>query len=182
MDMNMDHGGDTGCKVSMLWNWNTIDACFLSSSWHIHSEGAFAATCIGVIVMVVVLEALRRVGKEYDALILRQFQRHVAAQRLAASKDKNVNATSCCGPPEPEEATPNRPQLTRSVIHAVQFGLAYIVMLLAMYFNGYIIISIIIGAGIGKFLCDWMVHKVLIDGEDGAAKVVGIEEPTVCCG
>ncbi|KAK8063066.1 high affinity copper protein [Apiospora hydei] len=203
MDMNMDHGGDTACKISrsssnsssqadktgklqMLWNWNTVDACFLTSSWHIPSEGAFAATCIGVVLMVVILECLRRAGKEYDALILRQFKRHVAAQRLAASKDKTVEP--------PEEATPNRPQiitfrasplqqLTRSVIHAVTFGLAYIVMLLAMYFNGYIIISIIIGAGIGKFLCDWMVYKVVIDGEDGAAaKVDGIEDPTVCCG
>ncbi|KAK7952927.1 hypothetical protein PG996_013812 [Apiospora saccharicola] len=195
MDMKMDHGGGTGCKVSMLWNWNTVDACFLSSSWHIPSEGAFAATCIGVVLMVVILEVLRRAGKEYDALILRQFRRHVAAQRLAASKDKNVNVASCCGPPEPEEATPTRPQvitfrasplqqLTRSVIHAVTFGLAYIVMLLAMYFNGYIIISIIIGAGIGKFLCDWMVHRVVIDADGGAAasKVDGIEDPTVCCG
>ncbi|KAK8137333.1 copper transport protein ctr4 [Apiospora sp. TS-2023a] len=192
MDMNMDHGGDTGCKISMLWNWNTVDACFLSTSWHIPSEGAFAATCIGVVLMVVILEVLRRAGKEYDALILRQFKRHVAAQRLAASKDKNV--TSCCGPPEPEEATPARPQvitfrasplqqLTRSVIHAITFGLAYIVMLLAMYFNGYIIISIIIGAGIGKFLCDWMVHRVVIDADEGvASKVDGIEDPTVCCG
>ncbi|KAK8036120.1 Copper transport protein ctr4 [Apiospora rasikravindrae] len=186
MDMNMDHGGGTACKISMLWNWNTVDACFLTSSWHIPSEGAFAATCIGVVLMVVILECLRRAGKEYDALILRQFKRHVAAQRLAASKDKTVEP--------PEEATPNRPQvitfrasplqqLTRSVIHAVTFGLAYIVMLLAMYFNGYIIISIIIGAGIGKFLCDWMVYKVIIDGDEGsAAKVDGIEDPTVCCG
>ncbi|KAK7906403.1 Ctr copper transporter family-domain-containing protein [Apiospora marii] len=197
MDMGhggMDHGGDTGCKISMLWNWNTVDACFLTSSWHIPSEGAFAATCIGVMLMVVILEFLRRAGKEYDALILRQFKRHVEAQRLGAAGKKDSPRCSASREPEPEEATPARPQvitfrasplqqLVRSVIHAVTFGLAYIVMLLAMYFNGYIIISIIIGAGIGKFLCDWMVHRIVIDVDQAPApKVDGIEDATVCCG
>ena len=28
MDMgSMDHSGGSGCKVSMLWNWDTIDSC-----------------------------------------------------------------------------------------------------------------------------------------------------------
>lgn len=142
--------------------------------------------------LVVSLEFLRRLGKEYDALILRQFQRHVALQHALASSKREAEPVSCCAPPEePEEAKPGLrtvtfratplQQLIRSVIHAVQFGLAYIIMLLAMYFNGYIIISIIIGSGIGKFVCDWMVTKVVVGlDENGVAK--GIEEPTVCCG
>jgi solute carrier family 31 (copper transporter), member 1 len=176
----------------MMWNWNTIDSCFLSESWHIKNEGMFAATCIGVILLVIVLEFLRRVGKEYDALILRRFQQHVTNQVALAKSSKSDTSTSCCGPP-PEEAPSTGPkvvtfratplqQLIRSVIHAVTFGVAYIVMLLAMYFNGYIIICIIIGAGIGKFVCDWMVHKVIVDTEDSKGGPTGIEETTVCCG
>lgn len=177
----------------MTWNWNTIDACFLTTSWHIKNEGMFAATCIGVILLVVVLELLRRLGKEYDALILRRFQQHVAAQVALARSSAANAATTCCGPPPPEEAPSTGPrvvtfratplqQLIRSVIHAVTFGLAYIVMLLAMYFNGYIIICIIIGAGIGKFVCDWMVHRIIVDVEGSAGEPKGIEEATVCCG
>jgi copper transporter 1 len=176
----------------MLWNWYTIDACFLSSSWHITNNGMFAATCIGVMLLVVLLEFLRRIGKEYDALILRQFQRHVAAQFAISSSKVETEPVSCCAPPEEPEiakpgprtvtfrATPLQ-QLIRSVIHAVTFGLAYIVMLLVMYYNGYIIISIIIGAGIGKFVCDWMVFKVIV-GLDEKGGAGGIDEPTVCCG
>lgn len=26
-------------QVSMLWNWDTVDACFLSSTWHIRTTG-----------------------------------------------------------------------------------------------------------------------------------------------
>ena len=46
-------------------------------------------------------------------------------------------------------------QLARAAIHMVQFGVAYFVMLLAMYYNGYIIICILIGAFLGSFIFSW---------------------------
>ena len=143
-----------------------------------------AATCIGVILMVVSLEFLRRLGKEYDSLIQRQFQRHVAAQARAEPLNDNSDSTDL-PVAEPRtvtfRASPLQ-QVIRSILHAATFGLAYIIMLLAMYFNGFIIISILIGAGIGKFICDWLVVKVVIDAEQRGKGPTGIEEPTVCCG
>jgi hypothetical protein len=26
-------------QISMLWNWYTVDSCFLSTQWHIRSKG-----------------------------------------------------------------------------------------------------------------------------------------------
>ena len=78
-------------------------------------------------------------------------------------------------------------QFVRALIHAATFGLAYVVMLLAMYYNGYIIISILLGALLGKFFCDWMTRTVVI-AADGGVKVggvpaaMGIEEASICCG
>ncbi|KAJ5888379.1 hypothetical protein N7495_008420 [Penicillium taxi] len=63
---------ETSCKISMLWNWHTIDACFISNSWHIRSTGNFAGACIGAILLVVCLEFLRRLGREYDAFVVRR--------------------------------------------------------------------------------------------------------------
>ena len=126
------------------------------------------------------MEFLRRIGKEYDAAILRQFQRNVASR----TTNSKPGPDSCQTEPQFVifRATPVQ-QLIRSAIHAATFGVAYIVMLLAMYFNGYIIISIIIGAFIGKFLCDWMVQRVPIGGRAGSqGGAQAVEEPTVCCG
>jgi len=64
----------------------------------------------------------------------------------------------------------------------VQFGLAYLIMLLAMYFNGYIIISIIIGAFLGKFLCDWGTLQVALSDPISGKDAEGCDDPTVCCG
>jgi copper transporter 1 len=191
----------------MLWNWYTIDACFLSSSWQITSHGAFAATCIGVMLMVVVLEALRRLGKEYDLHIQRQFAARVAVianaagspSSASASASASAGAVRCsaardgCEAPTSGESTvvsfraSPLQQFVRAVIHAATFGLAYIIMLLAMYYNGYIIICILIGALLGKFLCDWMTCTVVIGppgahAKGGNSPAPGIDEPTVCCG
>ncbi|KAI5865296.1 Ctr-domain-containing protein [Durotheca rogersii] len=183
----MDHGSTSGnetasCTHNMSWNWDTIGACFFSDTWRIQTEGAFAASCIGVFLLVICLEVLRRVSKEYDGFILRQFQQHVAARaqvsRLEGSGAQQQAVVTY-------RASPLQ-QLIRAVLHAASFGVAYVLMLIAMAFNGYIIISIIIGAGVGKFLCDWMVVKVVVGGGSGdgsgKASAASLEEPTLCCG
>jgi copper transporter 1 len=81
----------------MLWNRSTIDACFLASSWQITNNGMMAATCIGVAFMVVLPEALRRVGKEYDNRILQHFQHRAAFLSAAAGAANNsvIEKSSC---------------------------------------------------------------------------------------
>lgn len=169
----------------MLWNWYTIDSCFLSSSWHNTSNGMFAASCIGVAALVVTLEFFRRLGKEYDVLLVRQFKRDLSL-RAATSRSQALSSV------EGSEAmfqtyrvTPLQ-QVIRAALHAVVFGIAYIVMLLAMYYNGYILFSIFIGAFLGKFFCDWMIVKLPIFAPqaDTSGKNIDhqIDEASVCCG
>ncbi|KAF7718289.1 Uncharacterized protein PECH_002891 [Penicillium ucsense] len=175
MDMDMgSHGSGPECKISMLFNWYTVDACFLSTGWQIKNNGMFAVTCIGIILLVILVEALRRMGKEYDLFLERQFRRQAAI--LAAKRTDSVTGGHAVG--LKFRATPLQ-QLGRSFIHALTFGGAYIVMLLAMYFNVYVIICIFVGAGLGKFFCDWMVVTI---GDETHLEPKGVEETTVCCG
>jgi solute carrier family 31 (copper transporter), member 1 len=50
----------------MLWNWTTIDSCFLSRSWHNTTTAKFAGSVIGVFYLVIAIEGVRRLGREYD--------------------------------------------------------------------------------------------------------------------
>ncbi|WVF70016.1 hypothetical protein IAT40_004802 [Kwoniella sp. CBS 6097] len=152
---SMSSGDGAECKVSMLWNWNVIDSCFLTSGWHIKNRGMFAASCIGIAFLAISLEVLRRVARDYDRWITRQLS--------------NINMKNY----RPRRATPLQ-QLLRTLLHVTQFGVAYLLMLLAMYYNGYVIISILIGTGIGKFFCDWLVM--------GIPATTAEEDPTMCCG
>ncbi|KAL4783157.1 Ctr copper transporter [Aspergillus varians] len=173
----------------MLWNWNTIDTCFLAESWHIRSRGMFGGSCIGVICLVIVLEFLRRIAREYDAFIVHRAQ--LRAQYLspaqipvASSSSDNgdgagVQKTAAATTTAPSQSLRVRPnlieQLIRALLHMLQFAVAYFVMLLAMYFNGYIIICIFIGAFLGSFIFSW-------EPIGGGAKENDATTVTKCCG
>ncbi|KAM0816086.1 putative Ctr copper transporter family-domain-containing protein [Seiridium cardinale] len=198
--MSMSMGDRSSCKVSalhngagqMLWNWNTIDTCFISSSWHVTSSGMFAGSCIGVILLVMSLEFLRRTVKEYDSYLVRTH----ATKREASFDGKDSGFDDGFRPSVFQQAV-------RASLHMVQFAVAYFVMLsvhcpsallfsyfgilrcgtladlqtdsLAMYYNGYLIICIFIGAFLGAFLFQW---EVLGRGPPASAT----KEATVCCG
>lgn len=158
----------------------------------------FAGSCIGVICLVLCLEFLRRIAREYDAFIIRRARLRAqylspsssspSSSLLASERDENAGG-DCCQPqgqqiqiqgqtqaksdPLPTVSGPVstsaaaggdrldsvRPTIVehtiRSLLHMLQFAVAYFVMLLAMYFNGYFIICIFIGAFLGAFLFSW---------------------------
>ncbi|KAK2591727.1 Copper Transporter integral membrane protein that functions in high affinity copper transport [Conoideocrella luteorostrata] len=161
-------GGGSGCKISMLFNLNTIDACFLSSQWKITSSGMFAGSCIGVFFLAMALEGLRRSIKEYDRFLVRQ---HLSKSQ-SGSGNGNGNASTTGSLSSKDGATialnrnacaaaapPFRPNVwqqgIRAFLHLLAFFVGYILMLLAMYYNGYILICIFLGAFLGAFIFQW---------------------------
>ncbi|GAB1321085.1 Copper Transporter integral membrane protein that functions in high affinity copper transport [Madurella fahalii] len=171
-------GGGSGCKISMLWNWYTIDSCFLASSWKITSTSVFAGSCIGVVLLVISLEMLRRAVKEYDRFLVKKYLQSQAVASTGSVKkvsDEGSPAPACV----PAAANGYRPtifeQAIRALLHMLQFAVAYFVMLLAMYYNGYIIICIFIGAYIGSFIFHW-------ETIGAGAQTSATKEATVCCG
>ncbi|KAL6877149.1 Ctr domain-containing protein [Trichoderma novae-zelandiae] len=192
-DMSAMMGKGGLCKISMLWNWNVMNTCFISKHWQITSKGMFAGSCIGVILLVVALEFLRRLSKEYDRFLVKQHAARVrdassAPVALAVKPDKPAvdargeSVTSQeAARPAGVAMPPFRPsvlqQAIRALLHMVQFAVAYIVMLLAMYYNGYFIICIFIGAYIGSFVFHW---EPLTAGSE--EKTSATSCATVCCG
>jgi hypothetical protein len=118
----------------MLWNWNTIDSCFLSSTWKITSNAVFAGSCIGVVLLVISLEMLRRAVKEYDRFLI---NKHIRSQSQSSVLSASTKETSREGSPARACATVvgggYRPtlleQAIRALLHMLQFAVAYFVML-----------------------------------------------------
>ncbi|OQO00296.1 hypothetical protein B0A48_14083 [Cryoendolithus antarcticus] len=174
MDMGDIMGG---CKIS------TIDACFIADTWRITSSGMFAGSCIGVILLVIVLEELRRVSREYDAMLVRKRKTMITSSTgsiLLIGSDSGSDQEKRGAVAQTSTATMGSKsfkrtlgeQLVPATLPMLQFAVAYFVMLLAMYYNGYIIICILIGAFIGAFAFSW--QSMAMPGED--------REITFCCG
>ncbi|ROW11873.1 hypothetical protein VPNG_05026 [Cytospora leucostoma] len=281
------------CKVQMLWNWNTIGACFITPQWQIANKGSMIGTCFGVVILVVVLEVLRRASREFDRWIIRRHKRAAearanqqqqqnppqipplglgnspgaaTAQNSPAASNPEIQpagaggagaqapkttgtatvanvgggdgagdeiapapapgagagapATAASAKEEqpgqqaPEGAAaaapeqrrrplfrylgclgacfrpaaagsggdggvprPCRPsiwqQAVRALLHTAQFTVAYFIMLLAMHYNGFIIISIIVGAYVGSFFFSW--------GTLSGSKTSAARRTMLCC-
>ncbi|KAJ5130379.1 copper transporter family protein [Penicillium bovifimosum] len=174
-DVDDDHD-NSNPQQSWTWTWATgmgpLVPAARFQSWHITSRSMFAGSCIGVILLVVMLEFLRRVAREYDAFIVRNARLRAKYLRdsvnilTSANGAKDDTTTAQSGGENECESQkcdaalpPYRPSLkehiVRSLLHLFQFAVAYFVMLLAMYFNGYIIICIFIGAFLGALIFSW---------------------------
>lgn len=135
---------------------------FLSSSWHITSHGMFGGSCIGVICLVVVLEFLRRAQREYNRFL--SHKAITSSNRLLAK----TSDTCCAERGQGSETSTEQDksdtvvfatklgrqrrvlagptvlqQAVRATIHMLQFAVAYFIMLLAMYFNGKLVFSLL---------------------------------------
>jgi copper transporter 1 len=144
----------------------------------------FAGSCIGVILLVLLLEFLRRASKEFDRYIIAQHTKTLASSTVSSSSSSDGNRTS----KTPVATTHKiaalskfRPSLlqqaVRALLHMCQFTVAYFIMLLAMYYNGYMLICIFLGAYIGYFIFGWESFSVAQGGQDRME-----ENVTVCCG
>jgi copper transporter 1 len=137
----------------------------------------FAGSCIGVILLVLLLEFLRRASKEFDRYIIAQH-----TKTLASSSDGNrTSKTPVATTHKIAASSKFRPSLlqqaVRALLHMCQFTVAYFIMLLAMYYNGYMLICIFLGAYIGYFIFGWESFSVAQGGQDRME-----ENVTVCCG
>lgn len=126
----------------MLWNWQVDDACFIAESWHITSKGMFAGSCIGVVLLVISLEFLRRSVKEFDRYLVKQhiaqFNAHADAtasseERSTHSNKKDDTTTTAAASSTCTAIPPFRPNVwqqgIRALLHMLQFAVAYFVML-----------------------------------------------------
>ena len=143
----------------------------------------FAGSCIGVICLVCVLELLRRLGREYDRYIFTQASASQPGPNnsktlTSSSSDTETGARGSTAsgkglllgffPQKQAQARPTLLQQTvRALLHMLQFGVAYFIMLLAMYYNGYFIICILIGAFIGAFVFSWDLSTGGFEGSSG---------------
>lgn len=154
----------------MLWNWYTVNSCFIARSWHVRSKAAFAGTCIGVFLLVVLHQWLHRFAREYDAALIRS--KSAKADVSVGSDDALATSEVSLQTLKPSQtpamantmshkwfvaaksvrgiyATPFE-HLVRTLLFTLEWGLAYFIMLLFMYYNGFIIISCILGAFFGR--------------------------------
>jgi len=126
----------------MLLNWHTIDACFLSSAFHIRSSFTFFLSCLAAFLLVISLEFLRRSQRSLDRYLqarnsVLQDEEYALPEEteeklLPKGSGKDLLMRRLRG----TTAVIVLEQLLRGLVHTVQFAVSYCIMLLFMYSNG----------------------------------------------
>ena len=162
------------CITLTSGNWDTIGTCFLAPSWYNSDIAKFAGSCIGIAFWVILTEYIRRCSREFDRYIVRE-----ATKQIRNADKTKCGDIECRGPlgflSRSKSGFSGRIRLyptviqqsLRALLYAIQFTSAYLIMLIAMTFNGYILISIILGALVGYFFSTWDTLGMVVISENG---------------
>lgn len=163
------------CTMSMLWNWYTDDVCFIAESWKTSTKGIFAGTCIGVFGLLLAINWWRRILSQYKIycaeLRNEEVKEYIASGGTVTERNtSNTHMTpffktlkhewfwrfdkNLCV--EVDNKIYIYPSVFEHILYCIgdtmEWSVHHCIMLLFMYFNGYVFISCMIGAGVGFML------------------------------
>ncbi|WWC58084.1 uncharacterized protein I303_100619 [Kwoniella dejecticola CBS 10117] len=161
----MDHDMPA-CSMNMLWNNQIADTCVVFQSWHISGPMTMALSCIAVIAISFGYSTLLHSIKTFDRRIALSLYQTSAPNRRESVHPNGVRRESSIPPAQSgysaveggalAKAGVTRlslsTRLTRAALYAISVGLSFWLMLVAMTYNTYLFMSIIVGAFLGHVM------------------------------
>lgn len=148
----MDHGGmDHGdmdmssCAMNMFVNADTENLCILFKGWRVTGPWSLVQSMIVIILFAMSFEAIREYIRRYE-----QTQRPITLDGRPGS-------------PSPEMTSKKdrrRRQMIKSLLYALQVGISFMLMLVFMTYNVYIMGAVIIGSALGYYFFNSDPHGV----------------------
>ncbi|EEA19120.1 Ctr copper transporter family protein [Talaromyces marneffei ATCC 18224] len=132
-DMDMGHGGGH-CVTNMLFTWSTHNMCIIFPEWRVQGTGSLIASLFAIILLCAGYEAVRSFTRLYEVS---------HTQRLKAfSSSVLVGRDS-------KQVLERRGRVIMAALYAAQVFYSFFIMLLFMTYNGWVMISVAVGAFVG---------------------------------
>ncbi|KAH7035201.1 Ctr copper transporter [Microdochium trichocladiopsis] len=174
----MDMGGDR-CSMNMLFTWNTNNLCIVFRQWHIRGPGSLILSLLAIVAITAGYEALRAAARRYDErttrhpdalpnLLYSSISSHDQTQQqqqqpavtestpfltptIIAGRNSNSTSTNGGGGDYSSNngGTSKQVRLVKSALYGLQNFYAFMIMLLFMTYNGWVMIAVAVGAGVG---------------------------------
>ncbi|OPB42938.1 Ctr copper transporter [Trichoderma guizhouense] len=135
MEGHEGHGGHGGmddmCSMSMLFTWDTTNLCIVFRQWHIRSNLSLVLSLLAVVLIGIGYEYLRSVSRRYEASL--------AARLETVPRQNRDNASK-------------RGHVIKAILYAIQNFYAFMLMLVFMTYNGWVMVAVSLGAFLGYLL------------------------------
>ncbi|PSR77541.1 Ctr copper transporter family-domain-containing protein [Coniella lustricola] len=143
-DMDMPgHDMPAMCSMNMLFTWDTTNLCIVFASWHIRSTVGLVFSLLAVVLIGMGYEALRAGTRRYEI---------VMGQRLEAYPNDSVTETAplaAWATGQNKARVQKQVRLVKAVLYAVQTFYAFMLMLVFMTYNGWVMAAVTLGAFLG---------------------------------
>jgi copper transporter 1 len=148
--MPMD--GHARCSMNMLFTWNYQNVCVVFRQWHISSPLSLIISLLGIVAIVAGYEALREAIRQFEARTAKRIEGAPRAVDDGDDEPENVAETTPffagrAGHNRDDAA--RRAHVIKAVLYGVQNFYAFMIMLIFMTYNGWIMIAVSVGAGLG---------------------------------
>ncbi|KAL5614726.1 hypothetical protein BROUX41_004821 [Berkeleyomyces rouxiae] len=128
---DMGHGDMPMCNMNMLFTWDTNNLCIVFRQWHITSPMSLAFSLFAIVAIAAGYEALRSALRSYEAAV---------AKRIETA------------PRQTQEQVAKRAHLIKAVLYGVQSFYAFMLMLVFMTYNGWVMLAVSVGAFVGYLM------------------------------
>ncbi|PNS20328.1 Copper transport protein CTR2 [Sphaceloma murrayae] len=136
----MDHGGHGGmdhgdmdmgkCSMNMLFTWSTKNLCIVFEGWRVTGTVSLVFSLLAIVALTAGYELVRDMSRRYETSV-------------AGGKDLPRRSTS-----QDEQRT----KIVKAAFYAVQVFYSFFIMLLFMTYNGWIMLSVAVGAFVGYLM------------------------------
>ncbi|KAH6660091.1 ctr copper transporter family protein-like protein [Truncatella angustata] len=132
---DMDHGGHGGmtdmCNMNMLFTWDSTNLCIVFRSWHVRGTASLVFSLLAIVAICVGYEAVREATRRYESW---------ADKRQETAPRRNQVEVS------------KRAHVIKATLYAVQCFYAFMMMLLFMTYNGWVMLAVFVGNFIGYIM------------------------------
>ncbi|KAK7941050.1 uncharacterized protein PG986_013437 [Apiospora aurea] len=149
---DMGHGGGGGgggggmsdmCNMNMLFTWDTTNLCIVFRQWHVRGPVSLIFSFLAVVLICAGYEFLRDLIRRYEASAARR------AEELP-TQEQVTESTPFLWPTGLRQVTvEKRSHVVKAALYAVQTFYAFMIMLLFMTYNGWIMVAVAVGAFLG---------------------------------
>ncbi|KAK6948355.1 hypothetical protein Daesc_010121 [Daldinia eschscholtzii] len=141
--------------MNMLFTWDTNNLCIVFRQWHVRGTASLVFSLLAVIAISAGYEALREGIRRYESSVAAKQDAAPTVQRLPYNYKVETNTESATllgvGRSSQADAIGRRAHVFKSVLYGVQNFYAFMLMLLFMTYNGFVMIAVAIGAGLGYY-------------------------------
>ncbi|KAK6459119.1 Ctr copper transporter family-domain-containing protein [Scheffersomyces xylosifermentans] len=124
----MDHGDM--CSMNMLFTWNWKNTCVVFKWWHIKTFPGFLLSVLAIVLFTAGYELLKAWFNRW--------------QKSYVNTITGASATT-------SDVAIRRYTLKRSLFYGVQVGYSFLLMLVFMTYNGWLMLAVAVGAAIGNY-------------------------------